>query len=758
MLIPLLSPRGMAQSEADPNPSTSVPASNKVVAQFDKLFDWTVGDTVNSASLTGVAWFRDTVYISRWNADTIFRLTSSGSYIDQFFVPGVSNIRSITTDGVDLYFGNATQNIYKVNPNTQTLTSTITLNTGAVDSRMCAYDPNANSGAGGFWLGDFSNGLALVAKTGGAPIFSLTATQLNVAGIYGGAVDTFSAGGPYLWIYAQSGTAPANNVLHQFDIAAGATTGLTYDLNLAIAPDLAIAGGAFITDAAVTGKVAILCMNQLTPNRLVALELAVSDYSFEIFSPGDFIAVEDSSWSTWSVAPGTSEDALVSSTQAQSGTNSLELSLSTTDALFLMGDQTTGVFETGFSIYVPTGNSAYYNIQNDETAGVAWMIDGWFDDNGTGYYEVGVANQVGTFTYAMDTWTDVRHYIDLDNDSIQVFVGGTFVYAGAYTANATNPSSQLGAYDFWPSGGNATGKTHYIDDMVFQPGTLQPINQLPVSDYTFEIFSAGDFIAVVDSSWNTWSGAPGTGEDALVSSTFAQSGTKSLELSLSSTDAVFEMGDATTGVWETGFSVYVETGQSAYYNIQETEVPGTCWVVEVNFDDGGTGSQTLNSNTFSYPMDTWVDVRHFIDLDNDSIQLWIDGVGVAATKYSANGCNVKLGGYDFFPAGGNGPGIRHYIDDMVYQSGSMPVWSGLKDRFTLDFQMFPNPAENNVTIINTYNGEIIIRIKDAVGRTHQTMNSNLGTISIDVSELTSGIYFVEIQHQDSRGISKLIIK
>jgi Secretion system C-terminal sorting domain len=485
----------------------------------------------------------------------------------------------------------------------------------------------------------------------------------------------------------------------------------------------------------------------------------VSDWTFDVFSTGDTIGLVDDSWTTWSVSPGGSEDAFVSSTFSQSGSNSLILQNTSTDALFLMGDKTTGTWETGFSIYVPTGNSAYYNIQNDETAGVAWMIDGWFDDDSTGYYEVGVANQVGTFTYTMNAWVDVRHYIDLDNDSIQVFVGGNFVYAGAYTANATNPTSQLGAYDFWPSGGNATGKTHYIDDMVLQPGTLQPIITGPVSDYTFDIFSAGDFIAVVDSSWNTWSGAPGTGEDALVSSTFSQSGSNSLELSLSSTDAVFEMGNRTSGVWETGFSVYVETGQSAYYNIQETEAPGTCWVVEVNFDDGGTGSQTLNSNAFTYTQGAWVDVQHFIDLDNDSIQLWIDGVGVAATKYSANGCNVKLGGYDFFPAGGNGPGIRHYIDDMVYQSSTMPSWPvGLEDRFTLDFQMFPNPAENNVTIINTYNGEITIRIKDAVGRTHQTMNSSLGTISIDVSELTSGIYFVEIQHQDSRGISKLVIR
>lgn len=191
----------------------------------------------------------------------------------------------------------------------------------------------------------------------------------------------------------------------------------------------------------------------------------------------------------------------------------------------------------------------------------------------------------------------------------------------------------------------------------------------------FEAYNVNDFIGVVDFEWSTWSGTTGTPEDAQVTDAQSQSGVRSVVFTDPNTDAIFLMGDSTTGVQGAGFSMYVATGNSAYYNIQETQVPATRWVVEVNFDDGGTGDLDLAgiTYTFNYPQNQWFDVRHYIDLDNDSIQIWINGDFVAASSYTqgAAGATTTLGSFDFFPAGGNGPGITYYVDDMYYQNDSL---------------------------------------------------------------------------------------
>ena len=320
-------------------------------------------------------------------------------------------------------------------------------------------------------------------------------------------------------------------------------------------------------------------------------------------------------------------------------------------------------------------------------------------------------------------------------------------------------TAQIGAYDFYPAGGNGPSQLHFVDDMVLQPGSLQPI--APATDYSFEAWGAGDFIAVVDASWDTWSSAPGGSEDAQVSTDQAQSGSNSLKLENTSTDAIFLMGNQTTGTWEAGFSVYVPTGNSAYYNIQEDETPAVNWMIEVNFDDGGTGTIVVDQSqvgTFTYPMDTWVDVRHYIDLDNDSIQLFIDGTFYYGGKYTAVvGSTAQIGAFNFYPDGGNGPGIIHYLDDMVYQAGSLQP-TALRDNIAIDFNMYPNPAEDRVTIVNSISGESVIAIKDAVGRVQKEVRTFNNSVTIDVAELEPGIYFVEMRNGNQRGVSKLIVR
>lgn len=483
---------------------------------------------------------------------------------------------------------------------------------------------------------------------------------------------------------------------------------------------------------------------------------SISSYNIEYWDGGDFMGSNDASWTTWSGTTGGTEDVQVTDTIAHSGFNSVAIEGSTTDVIFLLDDRTSGTYKVGYDVYVASGNSAYYNIQETMVPATTWILDGWLDDGGMGRLNRGT-NNVANFSYPQDKWFSIWHYVDLDNDSIQVFVDNRFVYAGAYTANGG--TTTLGSLNFYPDAGAGPGKVYFVDDMVFKPSQLRS----DVTDYSIEAWTAGDHIAQVDASWATWSGTTGGSEDALVSTNQAQSGINSVAFDDAAIDNVFLLGNLTSDVWEVGFSMYIESGSSGYYNIQEDETPGVGWMMESYFDDDGTGYVEVGGvqTAFTYPQDVWFDVTHFVDLDNDSIQVLIDGMPAYASSYTPAGSSTQLGSFNFYPDGGNGTTKIYYIDDMVREPGALIVWPvGLRDqkKANVDFALYPNPANNNLTIANPFKGEINVSIKDAMGRQMLSHVSSIGSVRLDISGLEPGVYLVEVTHQDQRGVKKLIVE
>jgi|GEM_PF-5462711 len=68
--------------------------------------------------------------------------------------------------------------------------------------------------------------------------------------------------------------------------------------------------------------------------------------------------------------------------------------------------------------------------------------------------------------------------------------------------------------------------------------------------------------------------------------------------------------------------------------------------------------------------------------------------------------------------------------------------------------LFPNPSQNEITIslpVDLMSKSLVIT--DATGRTVKTLNTSSTQMNIDISELTSGTYFLEIR-DNSRTISQ----
>ncbi len=193
----------------------------------------------------------------------------------------------------------------------------------------------------------------------------------------------------------------------------------------------------------------------------------------EAYSVGDYLAVENPTWfTTWSNAPGTGEDAIISDAFAHSPTKSalVDETGGATDLLLLLGNKQVGQFELSWWMYIETGFAGYYNIQKYESPGNEYGFQIYFNADGTFLMDVGAAGAV-TGTYPKDTWFEVKHEIDLDADNCILYFDGTLIYEWpfSYTCFATTGIVQLGAVDFFA--GTQTGYTddpkYYFDDVSY---------------------------------------------------------------------------------------------------------------------------------------------------------------------------------------------------------------------------------------------------------------------------------------------------
>ncbi|MFZ1519435.1 MAG: T9SS type A sorting domain-containing protein [Ignavibacteriaceae bacterium] len=241
---------------------------------------WDVQYEYDALTVTGAAGNAAAIYLpdvnefwtSRWASALLHRWTSAGALIEEFSVAGVTGVRSLTYDGTFLYAGQNTTSIAIIDPATKTLVGTIT---APQTVRYITYDPTADGGSGGFWIGNFSTNPQLISMTG-AVLSTLTYANLGTTSIYGAAWDGYSAGGPYVWFWGQGTGAGLPQVISQVSVATGLATGVTHDVitDVGAGDATALAGGLFITEGLVSGYATIGGLKQGTPDELFGYELA----------------------------------------------------------------------------------------------------------------------------------------------------------------------------------------------------------------------------------------------------------------------------------------------------------------------------------------------------------------------------------------------------------------------------------------------------------------------------------------------------
>jgi len=217
-------------------------------ALFDLLFDWPVGVGGGEA---GIECDGNYIYTTKWNGSEFYKYDLTGTYIGPFTCGAAGSIRDLAYNGTYFYGAAAATTVFEMDFTTQTVVSSFT---APIAVRALAYNEDDDVFYGNNW----SDAITMF-NSSGTNLGSFPCGPIGTD-YYGFAYDNVTAGAPYLWGYAQTGT--TLNELIQIQLPSGVETGVQFDVGSVAAVGTGIAGGLAITGEVYPGYVILLGTSQ----------------------------------------------------------------------------------------------------------------------------------------------------------------------------------------------------------------------------------------------------------------------------------------------------------------------------------------------------------------------------------------------------------------------------------------------------------------------------------------------------------------
>jgi len=328
------------------------------------------------------------------------------------------------------------------------------------------------------------------------------------------------------------------------------------------------------------------------------------------------------------------------------------------------GGSTTGEWASDLLVLIcdPDGDcfewGGYDQTTGAAAAGVDWPA-GW-DTGGAGTYTA-TLDLSGLNLSGVGTWT-VSLYNGFGSSVGLEFTDVTFTVPYVCPLDGLAPGcTDEGACNFDPLADYNDGSCDYFCFTCSETLLLE----------TFQSYDPSLPLTVQSTNgWETWSGPSGTAEDPFVvfdgfDGALALVSTEADPVQ--SSDVIFPIG-ATSGEYVVQFSIFTESGQTAYYNFQGEATPGIEWTLETFIDTQGDlafvqGEDTLQSSGYQVGSDNFF--THIFDLDNNEVRVVIGSQLVALLDYPGN-----LGGVNFYAFSFGGGTGAYLLDDVTICASS----------------------------------------------------------------------------------------
>lgn len=173
----------------------------------------------------------------------------------------------------------------------------------------------------------------------------------------------------------------------------------------------------------------------------------MADENFDSYTVNQTVATQSPYFTCVGGAAGGSTDALVSNAASFSPTNSMRIT-NNKDMLYSFSNQTAGRYAVLFKANF--ASQGYINVQHVTQSN--WAFDLYFNSSNQIMYlnENNPANAVNIGSYTNNTWLDFVIVIDIDMDSVWVYIDGMLSHNAVFhKSTQAGFSTQLAAVNFY---------------------------------------------------------------------------------------------------------------------------------------------------------------------------------------------------------------------------------------------------------------------------------------------------------------------
>lgn len=189
--------------------------------------------------------------------------------------------------------------------------------------------------------------------------------------------------------------------------------------------------------------------------------------NFDSYTANGFAAVQSPFLNTWTMNPGSAEDAPVSNEVANSGANSMRINNASQDIVVPIGPFTSGLYTVEFHMYIPEGSGGYFNILHNWPAPYQWACQVYFGAGGAiNWTAGGTPGQGASFPHAQ--WFKVLATINMDTDLATMNINNVDIFSFQFSlddSNGMQGANQLAAVNFYGAAAQGSTPFYYIDDI-----------------------------------------------------------------------------------------------------------------------------------------------------------------------------------------------------------------------------------------------------------------------------------------------------
>jgi len=295
-------------------------------------------------------------------------------------------------------------------------------------------------------------------------------------------------------------------------------------------------------------------------------------------------------------------------------------------------------------------------------------------------------------------------------------------------------------------------------------GSILTTNAQTVSFETSEGFTAGP---IANQNGWTLAGATMVGANAVVSNTDGSVGTNSLRVNGSNTQSTTLIGvysplyaytdDAVTVSFDLKVDAFASTNSDVYVDVLDQDGTSLYVTSRMIFDYQGTVRVATGFNTAGTALEyevlapfvanTWVNIRIDFNFTDGTIVYYRNNAVVYEGEiYNGEQADRIAFRYDNYASGFS-------VDNFRITTTALSV----KDNTLASLSVYPNPSNGIVNISNANNLIIdSVSITDLNGRTVKQFSNNV-TDQINISDLSTGMYLMNIS-TDQGSVTKKIVK